>query len=127
MQFQPRIIRLGDAPAYCGMGRTKFDQQIRPLIEIEIQDGPGFVAFDRYDLDAAIDQYKQLNGVSKSNQQNKSEIQTPLKMKEIKSCKSNTGAYSSTKKRGNGASIKESKTTEESVSDYRQALKKRLN
>lgn len=125
MQAQPRIIRLSEAPGYCGMGRTMFDKRIRPLIDIELQDGPGYVAFDRYDLDAAIDLFKQMNGKAKDDQQNKIEIQP--KPKEIKACKPNAVDYSSTKSRASGVSTKESKATEESISDYRQALKKKLN
>ena len=56
VMIQPRIIRAGQAPAYCGMGREVFNKEIRPyLTEIPIGDiGKGF---DRLDLDRALDEY----------------------------------------------------------------------
>jgi len=48
-----------------------FDRCIRPLIKIELRDGPKFVAFDRTDLDEAIDDYKQLVGIHRKKQEDK--------------------------------------------------------
>jgi hypothetical protein len=46
-----------DAPAYLGMDRTVFNQEVRPhLTEIPI--GAQGIAFDRLDLDAWADQHK---------------------------------------------------------------------
>ena len=57
----PRLIRLRDAPGYCGMDPNRFNDEVRPhLIEIPI--GKQGVAFDRLDLDAWVDQYKERNG-----------------------------------------------------------------
>lgn len=125
MQAQPRLIRHRDAPGYCGMDKTMFNETIRPLIDIEIHCGSKFLAYDRYDLDSAIDLFKQLNGKAKDDQQNKIEIQP--KPKEIKACKPNAVDYSSTKSRASGVSTKESKAMEESVSVFRQALKQKPN
>ena len=57
----PRLIRQRDAPAYLGMDTNRFNEEVRPhLIEIPI--GKQGVAFDRLDLDAWVDQYKNRNG-----------------------------------------------------------------
>ncbi|MFC1834529.1 hypothetical protein ACFL2Q_07325 [Thermodesulfobacteriota bacterium] len=57
----PRLIRLRDAPGYCGMDPNRFNNEVRPhLIEIPI--GKQGAPFDRLDLDAWIDQYKDHNG-----------------------------------------------------------------
>lgn len=57
----PRLIRLRDAPGYLGMDRHRFNEDVRPnLIEIPI--GIQGVAFDRLDLDAWVDDYKQCSG-----------------------------------------------------------------
>ncbi|HAT7033834.1 TPA: hypothetical protein JAN94_16490 [Legionella pneumophila] len=57
----PRLIRLRDAPSYLGMDRHRFNEAVRPnLIEIPI--GTQGVAFDRLDLDAWVDDYKQCSG-----------------------------------------------------------------
>ena len=59
--FVPRLIRLKDAPFYVGMGRNRFNVEVRPDI-VEIRIGKQGVAFDRLDLDAWVDQYKARNG-----------------------------------------------------------------
>lgn len=57
----PRLIRLRDAPTYVGMDRHRFNEEVRPnLIEIPI--GIQGIAFDRLDLDAWVDDYKQCSG-----------------------------------------------------------------
>ena len=57
----PRILRLKDAPRYLGMDSNRFNKEIRPgLTEIPI--GRQGVGFDRLDLDAWVDAYKQCNG-----------------------------------------------------------------
>ena len=57
----PRLIRLKDVSNYIGMDRNRFNSLVRPnLIEIPI--GTQGIAFDRLDLDAWIDQYKQRSG-----------------------------------------------------------------
>ena len=57
----PRLIRLRDAPAYLGMDRHRFNETVRPIL-IEIPIGSQGVAFDRLDLDAWVDDYKQCSG-----------------------------------------------------------------
>ena len=57
----PRFIRLRDAPFYLGMDRNRFNAEIRPFVT-EIAIGIQGVAFDRLDLDARADDYKQRNG-----------------------------------------------------------------
>ena len=59
--FQPRLIRLRDAPLYLGMDRNRFNKKVRPgLTEIPI--GEQGIAFDRLDLDAWVEEYKSRNG-----------------------------------------------------------------
>jgi len=41
------------------MDKSLFEKNIRPHIETEIRAGPKFVAFDIYDLNAAIDTFKE--------------------------------------------------------------------
>ncbi len=57
----PRLIRLRDAPRYLGMDPNRFNDEVRPYL-IEIPIGKQGVAFDRLDLDAWVDQYKDRNG-----------------------------------------------------------------
>ncbi|MCW8497044.1 hypothetical protein OQJ25_07970 [Fluoribacter dumoffii] len=54
----PRLIRLRDAPAYVGMDRHRFNEEVRPSL-MEIPIGSQGVAFDRLDLDAWVDDYIQ--------------------------------------------------------------------
>jgi len=54
--LQPRIIRAGQAPAYCGMGRDIFAKEIRPFVS-EIDVGQQGIGFCRLELDAALDEY----------------------------------------------------------------------
>ena len=57
----PRFIRLRDAPTYLCMDKNLFNQLVRPgLTEIPI--GQQGVAFDRHDLDAWADRYKETKG-----------------------------------------------------------------
>ena len=59
--IQPRIIRLKDAPRYLGMNRNLFNKEVRPgLVTVPI--GQQGIGFDRLDLDAWVDAYKQRNG-----------------------------------------------------------------
>jgi predicted DNA-binding transcriptional regulator AlpA len=52
--FLPRLIRHRDAPAYLGVDRNRFDQEVRPdLTEVPI--GSRGIAFDRHELDAWVD------------------------------------------------------------------------
>ncbi len=57
----PRLIRFKEAPAYLGMNRNRFNEEVRPYIA-EIRMGIQGVAFDRLDLDAWVEQYKHCNG-----------------------------------------------------------------
>ena len=57
----PRLIRLRDAPRYLGMDPNRFNAEVRPLL-VEIPIGKQGIAFDRLDLDAWVDQYKDRNG-----------------------------------------------------------------
>lgn len=59
--FLPRFIRCKDASAYLGMDRDRFNGEVRPhLVEIPI--GVQGIAFDRLDLDAWADDYKERCG-----------------------------------------------------------------
>ncbi len=60
-KMQQRVIRLRDAPQYCGMDRNRFNAEIRPnLTEIPI--GKQGIGFDRLEIDAWIDEYVACNG-----------------------------------------------------------------
>ncbi len=60
MPYPPRIMRPPEAIYYCGLGRTVFEKQIRPLLQ-SIPVGDRGVGFDRLDLDDAVSQYKELH------------------------------------------------------------------
>lgn len=57
----PRLIRLKDAPTYLGMDRNRFNVEVRPKL-LEIPIGIQGIAFDRLDLDAWVEHYKQCSG-----------------------------------------------------------------
>jgi hypothetical protein len=57
----PRFIRFRDAPGYLGMDKDRFNAEVRPYL-IEIPIGKQGVAFDRLDLDAWADQYRDREG-----------------------------------------------------------------
>ena len=59
--MQPRLIRLRDISAYLGIDRNRFNTDVRPTLT-EIPIGTQGVAFDRLDLDAWVDHYKECNG-----------------------------------------------------------------
>lgn len=59
--MQPRLIRLRDAPIYLGMDRNRFNHEVRPQLT-EIPIGEQGIAFDRLDLDAWVEHYKECNG-----------------------------------------------------------------
>ena len=61
MIILPRFIRYRNAPAYLGVDRGRFDNEIRPYL-IEIPIGDRGIAFDRLDLDEWADDYKHRNG-----------------------------------------------------------------
>lgn len=46
--MQPRLIRLRNAPAYLGMDRNRFNNEVRPTLN-EIPIGKHGIAFDRLD------------------------------------------------------------------------------
>ena len=56
-----RLIRLRSAPAYLGMDKNRFREEVRPAVTV-IPIGRRGIAFDRLDLDAWIDDYKHRNG-----------------------------------------------------------------
>lgn len=62
MSVLNRLIRLKDAPSYLGMDKNRFNNEVRPAL-IEIPVGKQGIAFDRLDLDAWVDHYKQRNGL----------------------------------------------------------------
>lgn len=64
--MQPRLIRLRDVPTYLGMDRNRFNAEVRPFL-IEIPIGEQGIAFDRLDLDAWVEHYKDCNGRPASN------------------------------------------------------------
>ena len=60
----PRLIRLKDASVYLGMDKNRFNREVRPKI-ISIPIGKQGIAFDRLDLDAWVEHYKQRSGMSR--------------------------------------------------------------
>ena len=80
MNIQLRYIRYRDAPAYLGMDRNQFDVEVRPdMTEIPI--GERGIGFDRLDLDAWADDYKNRNG------------RPSRKLKEVATCAQGPKAY----------------------------------
>lgn len=61
IQTPARLLRLRDAPSYLGMDRNRFNVEVRPHIT-EIPVGKQGIAFDRLELDAWVDHYKNRNG-----------------------------------------------------------------
>ena len=59
--LQPRVVRFKDAPGYLGMDRNRFNAEVRPYVT-EIRLGTQGIAFDRLELDAWFDEYKNRNG-----------------------------------------------------------------
>jgi len=57
----PRVVRFKDAPGYLGMDRNRFNAEVRPYLT-EIRLGTQGIAFDRLELDAWFDEYKNRNG-----------------------------------------------------------------
>ena len=57
----PRMLRLRDAPTYLGMDRNRFNAEVRPSVT-EIPIGEQGIAFDRFELDAWVDEYISLHG-----------------------------------------------------------------
>ena len=57
----PRLVRLRDAPAYLGMDRNRFNNEVR-LHLTNIPIGQQGIAFDRLELDAWVDDYVSRNG-----------------------------------------------------------------
>lgn len=58
--MQSRLIRWRDTPNYLGMDKNRFNREVKPLLSI-IRIGKRGIAFDRLDLDAWVEQYKQGN------------------------------------------------------------------
>ena len=56
--LQPRVIRLKNAPWYLGMDIHRFNDIVRPYVT-NIKLGRAGVGFDRLDLDAWLEEYKQ--------------------------------------------------------------------
>jgi predicted DNA-binding transcriptional regulator AlpA len=63
MSMQSRVIRAKDAPGYLGMSRDVFNRDVRPYITV-IPIGNQGIGFDRLELDAWLEHYKQCNGRS---------------------------------------------------------------
>ncbi len=57
----PRLIRLRDAAHYLGMDPNRFNAEVRQYLT-EIPIGKQGIGFDRLDLDAWFEEYKNRNG-----------------------------------------------------------------
>lgn len=59
--LMPRLVRMRDAPYFFGMDKNRFNREIRPLLT-EIRVGKQGRAFDRLEMEAAAEDYKDRNG-----------------------------------------------------------------
>lgn len=57
--IQPHVIRLKDASSYLGVDKNRFNKEVRPSLK-QTRIGIQGVAFDRLDLDAWFERYKEL-------------------------------------------------------------------
>jgi hypothetical protein len=60
-EILPRLIRQRDAPRYLGMDPNRFNAEVRPYLT-EIPIGKQGIGYDRLDLDAWFEDYKERNG-----------------------------------------------------------------
>ena len=60
-QLVPRVIRAKDAPRYLGMNRDLFYKQVKPYVNV-IPIGSQGIGYDRLELDAWFEQYKERSG-----------------------------------------------------------------
>jgi len=61
LAFAPRVLRFKEAPAYLGMDRNRFNAEVRPFVT-EIPIGKQGIGFDRLELDAWFENYRNRNG-----------------------------------------------------------------
>jgi len=101
---QPRIIRAGQALAYCAMPRPRFKEYIRPFLT-EIPLGTQAIGFDRIEVDRVLDEYIKRDG------------RTPV-VKENDKCK-NVGQLVSSSSTASGISTRSS-----TVEDFAKAAKR---
>lgn len=59
----PIIIRMKNAPVYCGMNRKRFNREVRPLLTV-VPIGKNGIGFHRQELDDWADNLKKSNGIS---------------------------------------------------------------
>jgi predicted DNA-binding transcriptional regulator AlpA len=78
----PRLIRLRDVPHYLGMDPNRFNAEVRPYL-IEIPIGKQGIAFDRIDLDAWVDEYKNRCGRPPKAAWSKTEAQSTKAREEL--------------------------------------------
>src|SRR5580698_1816576 len=88
----PRFIRLREAPSYLGMDKNRFNREVRPHLCV-IPIGKQGVAFDRVDLDAWADEYRNRNGRPAASLMRSK----PWETKERQGCKSVAASGTSTK------------------------------
>ena len=60
--FIPAIIRLKNAPFYCGMNRKRFNREVRPLLTI-LPIGKKGIGFYRQELDTWAESIKNIQGI----------------------------------------------------------------
>ena len=61
IKLMPRVIRAKDAHIYLGMDRNRFNHEVKPhLVAVPI--GTQGIGYDRFDLDAWWEVYKERNG-----------------------------------------------------------------
>lgn len=95
----PRIIRFRDAPAYLGMDRNRFNDEVRPYIT-DIPIGSQGIGFDRLELDRWVDDYIARNGRPARNGA------ITWDARQYRASSSETGSGTSTRKSAGGAFAK---------------------
>ena len=73
----PRIVRLRDAPAYLGMDKNRFNEEVRPHLTEKAMGKRG-IAFDRLELDAWTDRYFVGNGRSEQPEELWNDPNSPM-------------------------------------------------
>jgi hypothetical protein len=64
----PRLIRLSNAAEYLGMSPPEFEKRVRPYVTAIRPEGTRAVFFDREDLDAWADEFKERHAIKHPEQ-----------------------------------------------------------
>ena len=81
----PAIIRLKNAPFYCGMNRKRFNREVRPLLTI-VPIGKKGIGFYRQELDAWAERIKNTQGFHRTGEKHGKKaifIRAPLAQRDL--------------------------------------------